>query len=168
MEYKKENDIRIKTGLLKYINLLRNAKQNNKTLGAEEMIIHARQARQPIHVITKPTPQLTPQDKHCYNSTKPGEIYADEAYKMNPVRTIHKDFIKHSAMATKDFDANRYQNNEDYNKGLTTRERLAQLLNLSGPGITEGPTIKTFGPEGRQASSWYYGWTWAKEFGRIC
>ena len=134
------------------------------------MIIQARQARQPIRVIQKATPNLTAQEKKCYNSTITGVIYADEAYKMNRVRVVNEDFMKHSAMAmaTKDFDANRYQNNEDVNNGLLTKERLAQLLIITVLGLTEGPTIETFGPEGRQASTWFFGWTWAKEFGRIC
>ena len=173
-EYDKEKDIRVKTGLLKYMNIIRKARQKNEVIefpgGASEMIIHARQARQPIHLIAVPTLQLTAEEKLCYNSTVAGEIYADKAYKGVDVQTVHKDYMKQSNMPcnTKDFDSNRYMNSEDYRKCLITKQRLSQLLDQSGLGLTRGPTIETFGPEGRQASTWYYGWIWAKEWGQIC
>ena len=79
--------MRVKTSILKYINLLRSAKNNNETIefpgGAREMIIQARRARQMIQVIPKPTPNLSDQEKKCFNSIRSGEICSDEAYKMN-------------------------------------------------------------------------------------
>ena len=123
-----------------------------------------------IEVQVRLPPILEPHEIKHYNTTRSGRVYADEAYKDNTVYIIDKDFMKQRYILgeTRDFDANRYMIQQNYDRGEITIQRLAGLLESSGLGITEGPTIETFGPEGRQGTTFMYSWTWAKEFGRIC
>ena len=159
---------------MKYISILRKAKKNNKNFdfprGTLEMISQAKKAHKMIQVINKPPPILDASEKQCYNSMRSRATYADEAYKNSKVKIIDEEYMDQAEtpMETRDFDANRYMNHENTVKGLLTIQCLAHLLENTGLGLTEGPTIETFSPEGRQATSFYYSWTWAKEFRRIC
>ena len=134
------------------------------------MITQSKRARNMIQVQVKPPPNFLPHERKHYNTTISGQVYADEAYKNNPVYIINRDYMAQSKtlMETRDFDANRYMNQENYDRNEMTTQRLAHMLEKSGLGITEGPTIETFGPEGRQGTTYCYSWTWAKDFGRIC
>ena len=78
------------------------------------MMTQARKASNMIQVVTKPPPILDTSERHCYNSMRGGEVYADEAYKDNKVIVIDKNFMDHSKkpLETGDFDANRYMNHE--------------------------------------------------------
>ena len=153
-EFNKETDIRVRTSLRKYVDLLRNAQKHNEKInfpgGVTEMIKLAQRAKKMIEINRKPPPNLAKEDKEPYNSSRDGEVYADEAYKLKKSKTIFKDFMtqKNKNLQTRDFDANRYMTRPNEDKGLLKIERLASLLEQSGLGITEGPTIETSGPEG--------------------
>ena len=134
------------------------------------MIKLAKKAKKLIEINSKPPPDIPEEDKALYNSARNGDVYADEAYKLNTPRVVVENqmSLKHKELGTRDFDANRYMTRPDEEKDLLKIERLASLLEKSGLGLTEGPTIETAGPAGRQGTTFYYSWTWAKEFGRIC
>ena len=156
------------------MDLLRNAQKYNEKIncpgGVPEMIKLAQKAKKMIEINRKPPPNLSKEDKEPYNSSRDGEVYADEAYKLKRSKTIFKDFMtqKNKNLQTRDFDANLYMTRPNKDKGLLKIQRLSSLLEESGLGITEGPTIETSGPKGRQGTTFYYSWTWAKEFRRIC